>query len=393
MTLCGVIFGVGFFIITQAQTSGFERFFIQTILGTNGAIRITDRFQDTMLSMEALSQSGSTFRIKTEGIEREKGITYPDTVIPIVKQYPEVIGVSEILDRRTDVSSRSNEETGRIFGIRLADHLTVSNLGDQITLGSIQDFEADSSTVILGGKLAFRLNVTVGDFINVDGKNETRRYRVAGIFESGVDIIDRERVYMQLSESRSLMEIPFGETILQVAIRSPEKAPDLAIQMSNELQHIVQSWQEREKVWLDVFMALRYSAALTVSTIILLAGIGMFNTLAMMVIEKTREIAILRSMGYTQQDITQIFVFQGIIIMIAGILLGWAFGALATFGVSKIPLRIRGIFRTDSFVVNWDWNHYLAAGAVAVIVVFIASLIPARRAAEVEPATIIRGSS
>jgi lipoprotein-releasing system permease protein len=160
--------------------------------------------------------------------------------------------------------------------------------------------------------------------------------------------------------------------------------------MQETLGHRVVSWQEREKVWLEVFKALRVSSAITVSSILLLAGLGMFNVFAIMVIEKSRDIAILRSMGFTPRDVSAIFLWQGGIVLLTGIILGSALGFLATYGVSKIPLRIRGIFSTDSFVVNWDVSHYLWAIAIATVFVGVASWIPARRASRIEPAKIIR---
>ena len=113
----------------------------------------------------------------------------------------------------------------------------------------------------------------------------------------------------------------------------------------------------------------------------------------MIIIDKTREIAILRSMGYTRSDITQIFMLQGLLVLGAGIALGWAFAASATYGLSQLPIRIRGIFATDSFIVNWDISHYLWAGIIAAVIVSIASYFPARRASRLEPGAVIRGSS
>jgi lipoprotein-releasing system permease protein len=138
---------------------------------------------------------------------------------------------------------------------------------------------------------------------------------------------------------------------------------------------------------------LRISAALTISTIILISGLGMFNTLVMIITDKTREIAILRSMGYTRGDITTIFMLLGGVILSLGIVLGWALAAAGTYGLSRIPLRIRGIFASDYFIVRWDVSHYLWAGFIATVVVLVASYLPARRAARLEPGDVIRGSS
>lgn len=119
----------------------------------------------------------------------------------------------------------------------------------------------------------------------------------------------------------------------------------------------------------------------------------MFNTLAMIVLEKTKDIAILRSMGYERRDITQIFLWQAGIVLLIGAVLGCLVGAATTYGVSKMPLPITGIFKTETFVVAWSFWHYVAAVVTAAIMVMIASLFPARRAAGFEPGDIVRGTA
>jgi lipoprotein-releasing system permease protein len=125
----------------------------------------------------------------------------------------------------------------------------------------------------------------------------------------------------------------------------------------------------------------------------LLAGFGIFNVLTMTVLSKMKEIAILRSMGYRRRDISAIFLWQGAMIATAGSLIGCLAGALLSWGVSKIPIHLRGLLSTDYFVVAWDWRHYVWAVLLAMISVFIASYVPARRAAGLLPVTTLRGSS
>src|SRR5436309_4914004 len=101
------------------------------------------------------------------------------------------------------------------------------------------------------------------------------------------------------------------------------------------------------------------SVAITVSLIILLAGFGIFNVLTMSVLAKVKEIAILRSMGYRKIDISSIFLWQGALIAAAGSILGCICGALLTYGVSRIPIRVRGLLYANHFLVTWNWSHYL----------------------------------
>ncbi len=184
----------------------------------------------------------------------------------------------------------------------------------------------------------------------------------------------------------SIGESPFPTARLQ------RKLLRVGNQHCSLLDHRSRSWQERESGNLQIFKAIRYSAAITVSTIIVLAGFGIFNILTLMVLEKVREIAILRSMGYRRGDISAIFLWQGLLIAAIGSTAGCILGALMTWGVSRIPVRVRGFFAVDHFLVYWSWHHYLAAIGIAFVGVFLASYFPARRAAKLAPVTILRGS-
>ena len=392
MSLVGIVFGIAFFIVSQAQTSGFEAFFIRTILGTNGAIRVSDRFQDLEGTVSRASgNEGERFVFKSrENARYVEGIEYPQLVRSALEKFPEVSGISEILEGTAVLDSGSRKHAVQIHGLRIKDHLMVSELENQVILGSVETLASDRSGALIGSRIAERLRLDPGDRINLIGGTENQQLRVSGVFETGVSQIDKNRIYVDLATARSFLGQPFGGSVFQVSVTSPEDASGLAAQMQETLGHRVVDWQEREKVWLEVFKVLRVSSAITVSSILLLSGLGMFNVFAIMVIEKSRDIAILRSMGFTPRDVSAIFIWQGALVLFAGIILGSLLGFLATYGISQIPLRIRGIFSTDSFVVNWDLSHYFWAIAIATVFVGVASWIPARRASRIEPAKIIR---
>lgn len=391
MTLGGIVLGIGLFIVTQAQTSGFERLFVGTVLGVNGAVRIEDRFQAVTGSVEA--GDGSGFFVESRESRRySAGIESPQLVRDALARFGSVTGVSEVLHGAVRAQSAVREDDARVFGIRLADHLAVSDLAAQITRGSLADFEASSQSVVLGATLARRLLLLPGDTVRLEYRGDVRPYRVAAIFETGVTEIDRVRIYAHLGEVRSLLQRPHGASYLQVGLRDPARAREEAARMEEALQHHASSWQERERTWLEVFRALRISSALTVAAILAIAGLGMFNTLAMQVLRKTREIAILRSTGYTRGDIARIFLAQGVIVLVLGSAGGVAVGAGLTWAVSRVPVNIRGIFAADHFVVNWDPWHYAAAVAASSVVVMLAAYAPARRAARLEPADVVRGA-
>ncbi|MFA6135203.1 MAG: FtsX-like permease family protein [Phycisphaerae bacterium] len=399
MSLAGIIFGVGFFIVTQAQTSGFEQFFIKVILGTNGAVRIEDKIQDTIFAMAAGGHSADAtkFEVAADRESRKyiQGVEDPELIVKALKEFRNVSGSSVVVEGSVIADSSFKNDSAKVYGINLDAHLAVSDLASQVKRGSgsLDEFRTTPQGVLMGKVLADRLRLAVGDSLILQAGTEQRRYRVSAIYTTGVSDIDKVRIYLHLGEARSLLKKTTGASFIQVALFDRDRAPQDAAQMEEVLRHGAQSWQEREESWLQAFKALQISAALTVSTIILISGLGMFNTLAMLVIEKTKEIAILRSMGYSRRDISQIFLWLGAIVLTLGTLGGWTLGVLVTYGVSKWPIHITGIFTAETFQVYWSIMHYVVATASAAVVVMTAAVIPARRAARLEPGDIIRGTS
>ncbi|MDR1816830.1 MAG: FtsX-like permease family protein [Puniceicoccales bacterium] len=396
MTLSGIVFGVAFFVLTQAQTSGFEELFIKTILGSDGALRVADRRQPTFASTEiaASGDAGATLQIENY-VKHIEGVDYPDTLRERLRAFPEITATAEVLRGNARLESARASADAQVFGMRLRDFRAVSNIEGQIIAGDLADFERDPQGLILGSELAGpkRAAVKPGDVVVLNCAGTAQRFTVSCVFETGVGDIDKVRAIAHLGAARSLLKKPFGATYIQASMRDPALAEPVAERVGPIVGHHIAPWQRRERVWLTVFTALRLSSAVTVSSIIIVSALGMFNTLAMLVIEKTREIAILRSFGFTRGDVTRIFLWLGFTVIVLGSLLGCAAGALLTWGAENVPLRIRGVFSTEHFVVNWSASHYLAAVATAVVVVSVASYFPARRAARIEPGEIIRGAS
>ncbi len=395
MSLACIVLGVGLFIVTQSTTTGFEEFFIRTVLGTNGAIRVEDRIQPTIRTMEVGNGSetaGYTIELK-DGVRYIEGIEEPEQVIKALRQFANVAGISEVVYGSADIRSSFKSDEARVYGIHLADHLSVSDLARQIVRGDLAGFRDNPTGLLLGVRLADRLQVQVGDSVLLRAGTELRRYRVSGVYETGIGDIDKVRVFMHMGEARSLLRKATGASFIQVDLYDRERAPQDAARMQSVLEHSVTSWQQREKTWLDVFRALRISTGITVSVFTLIAGLAMYNTLALIVMEKTKDIAILRSMGYTRRDITRIFLWQAAIVLTIGAILGSGLGWGVTEAVSRMPIRIRGIFTSDHFVVSRSVWHYVSATGISIVMVMVASLVPARRAARLEPGDVIRGTA
>ena len=393
LSLGGIVLGVAFFICTQAQTQGFERFYIQTVLGTTGSIMVQDRFQNRYSAI-LQPQGNAVVSVQNEQPRKYyEGITDSELVMRVIREFSNVIACAPVLEGNATVETDFLSEVFRLQGIDLDAQLQATDLRRHMVSGDLGDFRQKSSGVILGSLLAQKMRVQVGNTVSIMGPGEeTRSFEVCGIFRTGDNLIDEKRGYIHLRVAQSLLKRPSEVSFILVKLRDPDRAPQLAAHLESILQHRSRSWQEREHGNLQIFKAIRYSAAITVSTIIVLAGFGIFNILTLMVLEKVREIAILRSMGYRRGDISAIFLWQGLLVAVIGSTFGCGLGALLTWAVSRIPIKMRGFFATEHFLVYWSWYHYLAAIAIAFVGVFLASYFPARRAAKLAPVTILRGS-
>jgi lipoprotein-releasing system permease protein len=390
LSLSGVVFGVAIFICTQAQTQGFSSYFIDSTIGSNGALVVRSRFRPRYepLAVSAKGEERVGRRLYFEGI------TNANEIMRVSRQFSNVVSCSAIL--RGTVSARAGFENATVdlFGIDPALHAQTTDILRKLVAGNYDDFRNNTSSIIIGSRLAEDLlQVGVGDTVQLLAPNgEYWRFSVAAIARAGIGPIDSTRVYVHDRIAQALLQQPSGASIIIYKLRDPDRAPALAEHFEALFQHGATSWQDREESTLQLFLTLRMSVAITTSLIILLAGFGIFNVLTMSVLAKIKEIAILRSMGYRRIDVSSIFLWQGALIAAAGSLLGCLLGALMTWGVSHIPIRLRGLLYTNYFLVTWDWRHYVFATLLALLAVFIASYVPARRAAELPPVVTIRGS-
>src|SRR5438309_2466390 len=390
LSLSGVVFGVAIFICTQAQTQGFAKNFIDSTLGSNGALLLRSRFESRATALMVPPKSS------VSGIAPGRhylgGITNAREIMRISRQFADVAACSPVL--RGTLSARAGFEnaTADLFGIEPAYHLQTTNLSQQLVAGTFDEFRNNPNSVIVGSRLADALEIGVGDAIQLlSPGGEYRRFTIAAIARSGVGVVDAARLYSPVRVAQTLLRNPFPASMIVYKLRDPDRAPALARAFETFFQHESQSWQDREEANLQLFLTLRMSAAITVSLIILLAGFGIFNVLTMSVLAKVKEIAILRSMGYRRHDIAAIFLWQGAMVAAAGSILGCLLGALFTWGVSKIPIQVRGLLYANHFLVTWDWRHYLWATVLAIMAVFIASYVPGRRPAQPAAAATLLG--
>ena len=260
--------------------------------------------------------------------------------------------------------------------------------------------------IFIGSELARRLQVTVGDdlvmFLPVLQQTpmgmmpQSVKFQVVGLFSTGMYDYDSAYSYVALPIAQKMYKLTENVTGVAVKVDDVDLAPAIAKEIREKFngEYFVQDWLQMNH---NLFVALqteKWVMGIILSLIVLVAALNIVNPLNMMVIEKTKEIGILKAMGGTDRSVTLIFIFEGMIIGIIGILIGLAGGYVLCEIIARVPIPMPGggmVYYIDRLPVKVDPKTcYLIIPVMSVILCFLATLYPARQAAKLEPVDAIR---
>jgi lipoprotein-releasing system permease protein len=260
--------------------------------------------------------------------------------------------------------------------------------------------------IFLGAELARRLDVEVGDdivlFLPILQQTplgmtpQSRKFQVSGLFQTGMYDYDSVYSYVALPLGRQMYKLEGNVTGVAIKVDNVDLAPSLAQAIREKFggRYFVQDWLQSNR---NLFVALqteKWVMGIILSLIVLVAALNIVNPLTMMVIEKTKEIGILKAMGASNSSVTLLFIFDGMFIGVLGILIGAALGFGLCEAIARIPIPMPGggmVYYIDRLPVKVDpVLCYFVIPLVAVVLCFLATLYPARQAAKLEPVDAIR---
>ncbi len=380
ISIVGVAIGVATLNFVMAMMNGFETEIRQRIIDTTAHITVYTFAGDGFVDWQSLA---------------EKVSTVPDVIATAPNIfYKSVIG--------------SNDANDGIFvkGIIPEQEYGVSELRENIVAGEL-DLEIGSDSlpgIVLGRELAGTLGVKLGDDVvlaSLKQKKMTltlqpkyKKFRVTGIFETGMNEYDANLVYISIPMAQDLFKLDNMVNGLQVRVRDFYRSQDIAREIEERLgnPYYAVDWSERHKNLFGWMTLEKYGMSIVVGLIIAVAAFNIVTTLIMLVLEKRRDIAILKSMGANRRQVMRIFVFQGTLLGTVGTLAGTALGfalcwAQQTFQIVSIPGEIYFI---NSLPVDMRAHEFAIVAAASVLISFLATLYPSRRAARLFPADILR---
>lgn len=380
MSILGVAIGVGALVVVLGVYNGLTTDMRDKILGANAHAIV-------------MSYIPSAFENRSDILDRVRSVKGVTGATPFI--YTEVMlsaggGVKGVVLRGIDPQSAPS----------------VLSMLRQMRSGSAADLEREGTPgLIIGEELAKRLGLGMGSRVNLlspSGQKTTsgyaprvRPFEVVGIFKTGMFEYDSSLGFVTLGASRDVLGLPENYLSgVELTVDDVYKADKISTLVSTELgsPFYVRSWMEMNA---NLFAALKLEKIgmfILLAMVVLIGSFSIVTTLVMLVMEKTRDIAIIMSMGATSGMIRRIFMFQGTIIGVIGTLLGYALGLslgwlLKRYQFIKLP---ENVYTLDHLPIIISLSDVLIIGASAMLLCFLATLYPARQASRLQPAEALR---
>jgi lipoprotein-releasing system permease protein len=384
LILAAVAVGVSVFVFLSALIGGLQVSLIDKTLGSQphitlrvpreaprplveptARIAVARRVQETSQRLRSIDQWPSV----VAGVERVAGVTAAS---------PSITGAGFAV--RGDATSAIV-----VRGVDAERFLSIIDVRRRLTSGR---YELDGGAVVIGSKLASNLGVAVGDKLRLsstEGGDDV--VTVRGIFTLGSEAVDAGWVLTSLRHAQSLYALPGGATTVELKVADVFDAERIAGEVRERTGLRADSWMTINAELLNGLSAQSSSKVMIQFFVIVAVTLGIASVLIVSVVQKSREIGILRAVGTPARRILLVFLVQGGVLGLAGSFIGSALGALLATVFESVTLDASGAPR---FPVQLDLALFVTASAIATGVGLLAALLPARRAARLDPATAIR---
>jgi len=270
----------------------------------------------------------------------------------------------------------------------------VTTIEEKMTSGSLDGLAANPNGVIVGQGLIDKFSLHMGSTISVvAGDGQSHPLRVVGIFRTGNASYDEGQAYVLLKRAQALLQREDRINRVIIQLDDPYAAGDAAKTIESATGYKSVSWIEASEDLLSLLLVRNIIMYSVVSAILVVASFGIYNTISTIVMEKTRDIAIMKSMGFAEGDVRSIFLLEGLALGAIGAVIGCVLGLLLTYFLSVLRFKAVGLIEIQQFILKWSIWHYVIASCIAMLSAVAAAYIPSRRAAKVNPVEIVRGAA
>ncbi|MEO3474859.1 ABC transporter permease [Roseomonas sp. CAU 1739] len=394
VSVLGVALGVAFFIAITSIMRGFQTYFIQQVIDVQPHIVIKDETRHPAPQAAQMAAPDGAVAINgVKPVDRVRGIRAPGEKLAVLEAMPGA-AASPILTGAALLRYGSRDVSITVTGIDPTRYARVSNIEKDMLAGRLEDLRSTANGLIIGDTLALRLGVQLGDtVVAISPRGVSLQMKIVGLFHTGLATMDQSAGYVLLKVNQVLQDRPNVVNQILLRLADVTQAEPLAREIEARFGERTESWEEQNRNILTVFIiqnAIMYSVT---GAILLVAAFGIYNIISTVVFEKTRDIAILKSLGFTEGDVQLLFLLQGLIAGFLGAVLGCLIGQLMIEGLAQVRFTSETPAGNDRFLLARDWRIYAIASGFALLSAALAAVIPARRAARLDPVQIVRGAA
>lgn len=383
--------GAAVIVFITALMMGLQSNIIDKTLGTQSHIRLeATRQQNNFVAAHSSAITSSTttssttekyiWVLESPRAQRLQTINNWQEVRDTLDSYPLLNTVSPLITGPAFAQKGTARASIALMGINPQRYAGIIDLKNYLQEGR---FSVGANDVLIGRQLAEDLGLRSGDKLRLDaGDNRQAVMTVAGIFELGVRELDSRYVYTDLKQTQTLLDLPGGITLLELKVTDVFAAEYWAQRIKQLTGLHVQSWMESNSQLLNALRSQTMTTQMIRIFVALSVIFGIASVLAVSVVQRTREIGILRAMGSSQQQILRVFLFQGGLLGLLGSLLGVLVGFSLVQVFNSLGERL--------FFIKLEPSMLLSAILIATTAGVLAAMVPARRAAKYDPAVAIR---
>ncbi|WP_347460690.1 FtsX-like permease family protein [Acinetobacter sp. ANC 7454] len=378
MITVGVAVGVSVIVFITALIQGLQSNLIERTLGTQAHIRLLSPDE---VNQVAPSQKGMLqLLLEDKRAQRLRSINNWQQTLDSLDRLSILTAVSPTVSGPALVQRGEAIESVALVGIDPERYQQIIPLKDYLQSGQLR---VGADDVLIGSELAKDLGVQVGSKLRLDtGQDETTLVNIAGIFELGVRELDARYVYLDLKQAQSLLNLPGGVTVIDLRVNDLFEADRIADQVGRLTSLQAESWIETNAQLMNAISSQSLSTNMIMIFVTISVAFGIASVMSVSVVQRTREIGILRATGATRSQILRVFLFQGAIFG----LVGSAIGSAVSYGL----VWVFNNFGPGLFYIPVPIELVLLALLLATLTGVLAAAVPARRAAALDPVEAIR---
>ena len=386
LIIVGVAAGVAVVAYISALIAGLQGSTLTKTLGAQA--HLTLRALDDAVTPARAADATLALTETQPRVQRLRSVANWQALVPLLEQLGPIAAVSPMVSGSGLALRGEAAQAIVLMGVELDRYDRIVSLRSKVVSGSAR---LDPGEAILGRDLAADLGVRVGDRVTlqttVGSRSVSDAVRVTALVDLGVRDLNRRTVIVPLRGAQSLLGLPGGATVLDMTLKDVWSASALAAELRARYPYKVESWQENNAQLVSALNAQSVSTALIRGVVMIVVVLGIASVLVVSVVQKRREIGILRAMGATRGQVLRVFLLQGALVGAIGSALGIV---LAVGLIWAFTHFVRGSDGLPLFSITLPLATAWQVALIATVCGVLAAIAPARRAAAMDPAQAIR---